>query len=253
MTQGQIRAAELASSEPQEFSTWKTSVFAKLETWYLCSSLPDFSLSHCKSSVHWGATVRFPNLTYTLAQYSSGGLFEPRTQFSSSATSWVIRLAHFSGIISSFLNLCAVRSSVTFNSGSSSSFSHAYRQGFACMIPSVLEKEIATHSSTVAWKIPRTEEPGRVQSMGSQRVGHDWVTSLSFFLSFSFCLEYPSTHTPFLIPTHPWTLTLTITYSRKLPRLYKSCWGSPAGHSIAPSTPLSWWWILFTCWLICLP
>ena len=36
-----------------------------------------------------------------------------------------------------------------------------------------LEKEMATHFSTIAWKIPRTEEPGRLQSMGSQRVGHD--------------------------------------------------------------------------------
>ena len=36
-----------------------------------------------------------------------------------------------------------------------------------------LEKEMATHSSTVAWKIPWTEEPGRLQSMGSQRVRHD--------------------------------------------------------------------------------
>ena len=36
-----------------------------------------------------------------------------------------------------------------------------------------LEKEIAPHSSTVAWKIPWTEEPGRLQSMGSQRVRHD--------------------------------------------------------------------------------
>ena len=36
-----------------------------------------------------------------------------------------------------------------------------------------LEKETATHSSTLAWKIPWTEEPGRLQSMGSQRVGHD--------------------------------------------------------------------------------
>ena len=42
-----------------------------------------------------------------------------------------------------------------------------------------LEKEIATHSSTLAWKIPWTEEPGRLQSMGSQRVGHDRDTSLS--------------------------------------------------------------------------
>ena len=42
-----------------------------------------------------------------------------------------------------------------------------------------LEKEMATHSSTVAWKIPWTEKPGRPQGMGLQRVGHDWATSLS--------------------------------------------------------------------------
>ena len=36
-----------------------------------------------------------------------------------------------------------------------------------------LGKEMATHSSTLAWKIPWTEEPGRLQSMGSLRVGHD--------------------------------------------------------------------------------
>ena len=42
-----------------------------------------------------------------------------------------------------------------------------------------LELYIATHSSTLAWKIPWTEEPGGLQSMGSQRVGQDWLTSLS--------------------------------------------------------------------------
>ena len=36
-----------------------------------------------------------------------------------------------------------------------------------------LEEEMATHSSILAWKIPWTEEPGRLQSMGSKRVGHD--------------------------------------------------------------------------------
>ena len=36
-----------------------------------------------------------------------------------------------------------------------------------------LEKEMATHSSTLAWKIPWVEEPGGLQSMGSQRIGHD--------------------------------------------------------------------------------
>ena len=40
---------------------------------------------------------------------------------------------------------------------------------------------MAPHSSTIAWKIPWMEEPGRLQSMGSLRVGHDWATSLSLF------------------------------------------------------------------------
>ena len=40
---------------------------------------------------------------------------------------------------------------------------------------------MATHSSSLAWKIPWTEEPCRLQSMGSQRVGHNWETSLYFF------------------------------------------------------------------------
>ena len=43
------------------------------------------------------------------------------------------------------------------------------------------EKAMAPHSSTLAWKIPWAEEPGRLQSMGSLRVGHDWATSLSLF------------------------------------------------------------------------
>ena len=44
-----------------------------------------------------------------------------------------------------------------------------------------LDKEMATHSSIHAWKIPWTEEPGGLQSMGLQRVGHDWATSLLHF------------------------------------------------------------------------
>ena len=43
-----------------------------------------------------------------------------------------------------------------------------------------LEKEMAIHSSTLAWKIPWMEEPDRLQSVGSQRVGDDWATSLHF-------------------------------------------------------------------------
>ena len=44
-----------------------------------------------------------------------------------------------------------------------------------------LEKEMVTHSSTLAWKIPWMEEPGGLQSMWSQRVRHDWAASLSLF------------------------------------------------------------------------
>ena len=40
-----------------------------------------------------------------------------------------------------------------------------------------LEKEVATHSSICAWRNPWTEEPGRLQAIGSQRVGHNWVTN----------------------------------------------------------------------------
>ena len=64
-----------------------------------------------------------------------------------------------------------------------------------------LEKAMAPHSSTLAWRIPWTEEPGRLQSMGSQRVGHDWANSLSLFTFMLwrrkwqptpvFCLENP--------------------------------------------------------------
>ena len=49
-----------------------------------------------------------------------------------------------------------------------------------------LEKEMAPHSSTLAWKIPWTEEPDRLQPMESQRVGHNKVTSLSLFTFFPY-------------------------------------------------------------------
>ena len=61
----------------------------------------------------------------------------------------------------------------------------------------ITEKGMAPHSSTLAWKIPWTEDPGRLQSMGLLRVGHDWVISLSCIgegswnpLQYS-CLENP--------------------------------------------------------------
>ena len=62
------------------------------------------------------------------------------------------------------------------------SFSLLYFGELLCLICIyILEKAMAPHSSTLAWKIPWTEEPGRLQTMGSGRVGQDWATSLSLF------------------------------------------------------------------------
>ena len=59
------------------------------------------------------------------------------------------------------------------------------KQSLYCL----LKKDMATHSSTLAWKIPWTKEPGRLQSIGSQAVRHDWATSVSSF-SFLYCLSH---------------------------------------------------------------
>ena len=61
----------------------------------------------------------------------------------------------------------------------------------------LLEKEMATHSSTLAWQIPWMEEPGGLQSMGSQGVGRDWAISLTHTCSnqlrtTSWCLMLPT-------------------------------------------------------------
>ena len=52
---------------------------------------------------------------------------------------------------------------------------------YVTLMDIVVEKAMAPHSSTLAWKIPWMEEPGRLQSMGSLRVKHNWATSLSLF------------------------------------------------------------------------
>ena len=57
-----------------------------------------------------------------------------------------------------------------------------------------LEKEMATHSSILAWKIPWTEDPDRLQSMGSQRVRHDWETSLTHSLIITYNYKIQPVH-----------------------------------------------------------
>ena len=61
----------------------------------------------------------------------------------------------------------------------------ACNSGDPCSIPGSgkpLEKEMATHASILAWRIPRTDEPDKLQSMGWQRIRHDWATN-----TFTFC------------------------------------------------------------------
>ena len=70
--------------------------------------------------------------------------------------------------------------------------------------PSVLspEKAMATHSSTLAWQIPWTEEPGRLQSMGLLGVGQNWATSLSLFTFMHWRRKWQPT--PVFLPGESW-------------------------------------------------
>ena len=74
----------------------------------------------------------------------------------------------------------------------------------------LLEKEMASHSSILAWRIPWREEPGGLQSMGSQRVGDDWVTNTLALLQLASTprkelihLPGPLIFVPFFKKTHP--------------------------------------------------
>ena len=101
-----------------------------------------------------------------------------------------------------------------------------------------LEKEMATHSSTIAWKIPWTEEPGRLQSMGSQRVGHDWATSLCFkraFLS-PICFQAHSQPTNTIcnvVCLNLWTFTTWRFICRRL-AVYQLNYPGDFGNNISP-------------------
>ena len=99
-----------------------------------------------------------------------------------------------------------------------------------------LEKEMAIHSSILAWRIPCTEKPSRLQSTGSQRVGHDWATSHHLttamptaivwtyknFLVVNYCNQFSSV-TPLCLILQPMDCTrqasLSITSSQSLLKL----------------------------------
>ena len=85
---------------------------------------------------------------------------------------------------------------------------------------------MATHSSTLAWKIPWMEEPGRLQSMGSLRVGHDWATSLSLFTFMHWRRKWQPT--PVFLPGESqgrgawWAAVSGVTKSRTRPKQLSS-------------------------------
>ena len=85
----------------------------------------------------------------------------------------------------------------------------------------ISEKAMAPHSSTLAWKIPWMQEPGRLQSMRSLRVGHDWATSLSLFTSMHWRRKWQPT--PVFLPGESqgrWAAVYGVAHSRtRLKRL----------------------------------
>ena len=89
-------------------------------------------------------------------------------------------------------------------------------------------KAMATNSSTLAWKTPRMEKPGRLQSTGSQRAGHDWETSLcrhrkasdclpSSLLASRVCLLFPSCHLERIAPAQLYLHIQTATIATGTP------------------------------------
>ena len=114
----------------------------------------------------------------------------------------------------------------------------------------VVEKAMATHSSTLAWKIPWMEGPGRLQSMGLLGVGHDWATSLSLFTFHFHALEkeiaahssvlawrIPGTGEPGGLPSlgshrvgHDWSDLAAGLFIRRIPRSVSKPLQSQSGH-----------------------
>ena len=87
------------------------------------------------------------------------------------------------------------------NTNDISNFTRLIVSAYLCTSSSFLEKAMATHSTTLTWKIPWTEEPGRLQSMGSLRVRHDWATSLSLFPFMHWSRKWQPT--PVFLPWDP--------------------------------------------------
>ena len=119
-----------------------------------------------------------------------------------------------------------------------------------------IQKAMAPHSSILAWKIPRTEEPGGLQSMGSRRVGRDWVTSLSLFTFLHWRRKWQPT--PVFLPGEsqgrgslvgcsPWGREESNTTERLRSHFSLSCIGEGNGNQLQcsclenPRDGRAWW------------
>ena len=86
-----------------------------------------------------------------------------------------------------------------------------------------LEKEMATHSSVLAWRIPGTGEPGRLSSMGSHRIGHDWsdLAAIAAAAVIECLCDYPPLSTLQEASKSPWLATLHMCHNLLLGELFK--------------------------------
>ena len=157
-------------------------------------SFPPFPLQHLLwrvSMLTVLASVRWCHFWFTVLWYLRMLSIFSRAPWPSLCLLW--RKVHlnlvplFDWVVSLILRCLSCLYILERNSSWVSLFAHSFIMGFVfllCLWLPLLfqpEKAMAPHSSTLAWKIPRTEEPGRLQSIGSLRVGHDWTTSLSLF------------------------------------------------------------------------
>ena len=123
----------------------------------------------------------------------------------------------------------------------------------------MMEKAMAPHSSTLAWKIPWTEEPGGLQSMGSRRVGHNWATSLSLFTFLHWRRQWQPT--PLSLPGEPqgqgslvgcclWGCTESDTTEVTQQQQQQQCVCVNSSLPVHPTSPLSPWcpqFVFFVC------
>ena len=112
-----------------------------------------------------------------------------------------------------------------------------------------LEKEMATHSGTLAWKIPWTEEPGGLKSMASQRVGHNWATSVHLTSGYVLGHLLFLLYTRFPQQSHPlhrflssmWLSSKLLSLSETSPERLKSSHSLHSFSPMAPSQPVPAW------------